>query len=74
MFSNHPRVRVGIYLLAVASQVAAFFVRIYSPELGTAFSDTADLLSVVAVGTALTNITPNVRDNGLGGTAPELDQ
>lgn len=71
MFSSHPRVRVGIYLLAVASQVAAFFVRIYSPELGEAFSNTADLLSVVAVGTALTNVS-DPRNNGLGGTAPDI--
>lgn len=72
MFSNHPRIRIGLYLVAVASQVAAFFVRIYSPELGEAFSSTADLLSVIAVGTALTNVS-DPRNNGLGGTAPDVE-
>lgn len=59
MLSNHPRIRVGLYLLAVAAQITAFFVRINSPELGSAFSDSADLLAVIAIGTALTNITPS---------------
>lgn len=71
MFTTHPKIRAIIYVLALASQIAAFFVRIYSPELGEAFTSTADLLAVAAGVTALTNIT-DPRANGLGGTAPEI--
>lgn len=56
MLKNHKNLRVSIYLIGVASQIASFFVTIFSPELATAFSQTADVLATIALGTALTNI------------------
>lgn len=58
MFSNSPRVRQIVYGLAVASQIASFFVAIVNPDLANAFVATAGVLSTVAGVTALTNITP----------------
>jgi hypothetical protein len=58
MFSDTPLVRKVIYGLAIAAQIAAFFIRIYSPELADAFTNTANLLGTLAGVTALTNITP----------------
>lgn len=72
MFTNSPRIRQGIYLLAIAAQIASFFVTIINPDLAVAFVSTAGLLTVVAGGTALSNLTPDVRANGLGGVAPEV--
>ena len=57
MFKNQKQIRVGIYCVGVLAQIASFFVTIVSPEYGDAFTQTADLLTVVALGTALTNIT-----------------
>lgn len=57
MFRNMKAVRVVIYLIGVAAQVASFFVTIYSPELAQAFSQTSDVLGTLALGTALTNMT-----------------
>lgn len=57
MLKNHKAARVVIYLLGVFAQIASFFVTIYSPDLADAFSQTADVLATVALGTALTNLT-----------------
>ena len=56
MLKNHKELRVVIYLVGIAAQIASFFVTIFSPELAQAFSQTADVLATVALGTALTNI------------------
>ena len=56
MFRNMKSVRVVIYLIGVAAQVASFFVTITSPELAQAFSQTSDVLGTLALGTALTNM------------------
>lgn len=58
MFSNSPRIRQGIYALAVAAQVASFFVALVNAELAAAFLSTSGVLAAVAGVTALTNITP----------------
>lgn len=58
MFQNHPKVRVAIYGLAIASQIASFFVILVNPDLAVAFVSTAALLTTVAGVQALTNITP----------------
>lgn len=65
MLSNHPRIRVGIYVAAVAAQIASFFVTLYSPDLAQAFVSTSQVLAAVAGVTALTNLsTPNEGDTG----------
>lgn len=58
MFTNSPRIRQAIYGLAVASQIASFFVALINPDLAAAFVSTAGVLSTVAGVTALANITP----------------
>lgn len=58
MLTKHPRIRAGIYVTAIASQIAAFFVVIYSPEIADAFTSTAQLLAGVAGVTAIANLTP----------------
>lgn len=72
MLSQYPKIRVTLYVAAVVAQVVAFFARIYSPELGGAFSDTANFLGTLAGVTALTNLS-DPRSNGLGGKVPEID-
>lgn len=65
MFSNHPGVRLAVYGLAIAAQIAAFFVRAgMQPELADAFDNTANLLATVAGVTAITNISAERRDTG----------
>ena len=59
MLSNHPRIRVGLYIAALASQVASFFVAVSNSDLAGAFASTANLLSIAAGVTALANIYPN---------------
>lgn len=56
MLTNYPKTRLGIYLLAIAAQVASFFVTIYSPEFAQAFSQTSDVLGALALGTAASNL------------------
>jgi hypothetical protein len=63
MFHDHPRIRVGIYIVAIIAQIVAFFVNVYDRELGDAFQGSANFLAVVAGGTALTNIAPERRDD-----------
>lgn len=63
MLSNHPRIRVGIYVAAVAAQIASFFVTLYSADLAQAFVSTSQVLAAVAGVTALTNLTPVVGEN-----------
>lgn len=82
MFSNSPRVRQIVYGLAIAAQIASFFVALYSPDLANAFVATAGVLSTVAGVTALTNVTQptipeyiaggDVYNSGLG-TLPKVD-
>jgi len=76
MFSNHPGIRLAVYGLAIAAQIAAFFVRAgMQPELAEAFDNTANLLATVAGVTAITNMradTVDPRENGLGGQAPTV--
>ena len=56
MLATYPKTRFTIYMIAIASQVASFFVTIYSPEIATAFSQTSDILAALALGTAATNL------------------
>lgn len=58
MLTSHPGIRLAFYLLAVVSQIAAFFVRasLADEALAEAFNATANLLAAVAGVTAITNI------------------
>lgn len=56
MLKNYRTVRVILYVLGIVAQVASFFVTIVSPELAAAFTQTANVLGAVALGTAVTNV------------------
>lgn len=58
MFNDHPTVRKAIYGLAIAAQIASFFLVISFPELAAACVSTSGVLAAVAGATALTNINP----------------
>ena len=58
MLSNHPKIRIGLYIAALASQVASFFVAVINIDLAGAFVATSGVLSTAAGIAALTNITP----------------
>jgi len=72
MFSNSPRIRQAIYGVAIAAQIASFFVAIVDAALADAFVATAGVLATVAGVTALSNVS-DPRANGLGGTAPDVE-
>lgn len=57
MFANSPTIRKVIYGLAIASQIASFFVALINPDLAAAFVSTAGVLSTVAGVTAYSNVT-----------------
>jgi uncharacterized membrane protein HdeD (DUF308 family) len=64
VFANYPVIRVVIYILAVAAQIASFFVGIYSPELAGAFVSASGALATIAGVTALANISKPVDEPG----------
>lgn len=66
MLSNNPKTRVVIYLIGIAAQIASFFVAIFAPEVAQAFSQTADVLGAIALGTAVTNASPSAIPAGEG--------
>jgi hypothetical protein len=76
MFSNSPRIRQTIYAVAVAAQIASFFVQIFDAAIADALLATAGVLATVAGVTALSNIHPNAviepYENGLG-DLPKVD-
>lgn len=62
MLAQYPRVRLGIYLLGVASTITAAFVSVYNKDLASAFTITASVLDAVSLGVAVTNM--NFKNNG----------
>lgn len=56
MFNSSPHLRGVIYVAAIVSQVAAFFINVYDAPLGDAFQQTANFLGALAGVTAVTNI------------------
>jgi len=58
MLSNYPGVRTVIYVIGIAAQVASFFAPVFYPDLAQPLGQTADFLGVVAIGTAVSNVTP----------------
>lgn len=73
MLTNHPTARKWIYALSVAASVAAVFVNLYSPDLAGAFVTAAGILAAYAGAQAYSNVGLDPRENGLGGSAPELE-
>jgi len=59
MLKDHPRIRVALYLLAIAAAAAAPFIAVYAPELGAAAATAAGVLTAAAGATALSNLTPS---------------
>ncbi len=76
MFSNSPRIRQAIYALAIAAQIASFFVQIIDAAIADALLATAGVLAAVAGVTALSNVHPTAvidpYSNGLG-DLPKVD-
>ena len=72
MFSNSPRIRQAIYGLAIVSQIASFWAAVFAPDLVVPLVSTSTLLTFVAGGTALSNMS-DPRANGLGGSAPDIE-
>ena len=58
MLSQYPYIRVAIYVLAIASQIASFFVVLVDKDLALAFVSTSTLLTGVAGYAALSNLSP----------------
>ena len=56
LLGENPKTRLVIYLLGISAQIVSFFVAIYAPDLAEAFSQTADVLGVIAMGTAAVNL------------------
>ena len=56
MLKNHPRIRLGLYLLGVAGAVAAPIVAVAAPDYGVAVSAAAAVLTGAALGTAASNL------------------
>lgn len=64
MFSDSPTVRKVIYGIAIAAQIASFFLVISFPDLAAALVAASGLLASVAGATALSNITPSPKVYG----------
>jgi uncharacterized membrane protein HdeD (DUF308 family) len=56
VFTDSPIIRKVIYALAIAAQIASFFLTVSFPDLAAAFVATAGVLSTVAGVTALSNV------------------
>jgi len=64
MLANYPGIRTAIYVVGLLAQVGSFFAPIFYPELAQPLSQTADFLGVVAIGTAVSNLTPKPDESG----------
>lgn len=58
MLKDHPRIRLALYLLALAGNAAAPFVAILYPDVAAATVTSAAVLSAAALATAATNVAP----------------
>jgi hypothetical protein len=56
VLEQFPQVRVVLYVLAILTNIASFFVVIYSPELAQAFVSTSALLTTAAGTVAISNV------------------
>ena len=55
MLKPYPRIRLALYLLALAGSVVAPFVAVTSPDYAAAVVTASGVLNVAALGTAATN-------------------
>jgi len=64
----HPKVRVALYVAAIAAQVTSFFMTAIGSPLATAFEQTANALGAAAGVTAITHVgTVTTRPKSLPG-------
>lgn len=56
MLSNHPRIRLGLYLTSIVAAVAAPFVAVSFPDYGAAAATAAGVLAAAAGVTATSNL------------------
>lgn len=56
MLTNHPRVRLGIYIASILTAVVAPFLAVAFPDYGAAATTAAGVLAAAAGVTATTNI------------------
>lgn len=66
MLTNHPRLRLALYIAGLVAAVAAPIVNVNAPDYGVAITTAAGILTAAALGTAATNLTP--RDQNVDGT------
>lgn len=57
MLSNHPRIRLAIYLASVTIGAAAVVAAVYDPQLGAALTAAAGVLGMAAGTVAASNVT-----------------
>lgn len=57
MLSNHPRLRLSIYLMSIGAAVAAPIIAVSSPEYGAAAATAAGVLAGAAGIVASGNLT-----------------
>lgn len=55
MLTNHPGIRLGLYLVGLVGLAAAPLVGVWQPELADAIRDGANVLGAAALGTAALN-------------------
>lgn len=58
MLKDHRRIRLALYLLGIATAVAAPIVTVAAPDYGPAITTASGVLVTAALGTAATNRTP----------------
>ncbi len=56
MLSNHPRIRLGLYLTSIGFAVAGVFVAVAAPEYGAAAAAAAGILAAATGATAASNL------------------
>jgi len=59
MLTQFPQARVILYVLSILTNIASFFVVLYSPDLAQAFVSTSALLTTAAGAVAITNVNPD---------------
>lgn len=73
MLSNHPNLRLGIYLVALALGVAGYFAGpLIGGDLGSAFQDASGYLMAAALGVAATARATNAPTADRGAPSGDL--
>lgn len=56
MLTQHPRIRVGLYLLSVLAGAAAIIVTVFDSALGAAMTAAAGTLAIASGAVAMGNV------------------